>query len=248
MSLQREVYIMSNQNIFKRREFKYLLTPQQKAAVMQAMEPHMHADPYGLSTIRNLYYDTDTYRLIRSSIERPVYKEKLRFRSYERLLPDEYAFVELKKKYASVVYKRRIRVPYHSAAADIAAGSPLPVKCQIADEINYFISFYENLAPKVFLSYDREAFYEKDNPDFRVTFDSNILCREDDLSLCSEIYGTPLLPENVTLMEIKTIGGIPLWMTHILTEERIYRSHYSKYGTAYCNIIYPKQKGALLYA
>ncbi len=239
---------MLNQNIFKRREFKYLLTPQQKTAVMQAMESHMHTDPYGQNTIRNLYYDTDTYRLIRSSIEQPVYKEKLRVRSYERLSPDEYAFVELKKKYASVVYKRRIRVPYLRAAADIAAGSPLPAKCQIADEINYFISFYENLAPKVFLSYEREAFYEKDNPDFRVTFDSNILCREDDLSLCSDIYGTPLLPKDVTLMEIKTIGGIPLWMTHILAEENIYRSHYSKYGTAYCNIIYPRQKGALLYA
>lgn len=238
---------MEDNMIFKRYELKYLLTQQQKDAVLLAMEPFMCADAYGKSTIRNLYYDTDTYRLIRASIEKPAYKEKLRVRSYRRLAPDEDAFVELKKKYQSVVYKRRISIPYAAVKTCLKNRLPLPVRCQIADEIHYFMTFYETLEPKVFLCYDREAFYDLKNKDFRVTFDSNILCRETDLSLCSEAYGTPLLPEGMTLMEIKTSGGIPLWLTRVLTREGIYRTAFSKYGTAYCNIISKRQKGELLH-
>ncbi|MFR5070858.1 MAG: VTC domain-containing protein [Bianqueaceae bacterium] len=93
--------------------------------------------------------------------------------------------------------------------------------------------------PAVFLSYEREAFYSRDGSDFRITFDDHILCRQEDLSLRSEVYGTPLLPEDMALMEIKCSGGIPLWMTHVLTENQIYKTSFSKYGTAYQNIIFP---------
>lgn len=72
-------------------------------------------------------------------------------------------------------------------------GEPLPVRSQIAEEIEYFRSYYGELRPTVFLSYEREAFYALDGGDFRVTFDENILYREHDYSLGSEVYGTPLL-------------------------------------------------------
>lgn len=59
----------------------------------------------------------------------------------------------------------------------------------------------------MFLSYEREAYYSLDGSDFRVTFDENILYREEDLSLASPIYGKALLGKDETLMEIKTSGG-----------------------------------------
>lgn len=229
---------MAYQNIFKRYEIKYLLTAQQKARLLAAMEPYMALDKYGRTTIRNIYFDTDNYRLIRRSIEKPAYKEKLRIRSYRRADPDSPVFVELKKKYRGVVYKRRIAMPEMQAVDWICGGRPCPVSSQIADEINYFMHYYGSLKPRVFLSYEREAYYCRDGTDFRVTFDENILCRQEDISLESQIGGTPLLEEGKVLMEIKTPGGIPLWMTNALTQEGLFKTSFSKYGTAYQTMIF----------
>lgn len=226
-------YQVAYQSTFKRHEMKYLLTQEQKQAVLQAMQPYMKLDQYGRTTIRNVYYDTDTYRLIRRSMEKPAYKEKLRIRSYQAALPGDPVFVELKKKYKSVVYKRRLTLPERQARDSFQSGTPLPIHSQIAQEIEYFRSYYEGLHPTMFLSYEREAFYALDGGDFRVTLDENILYRTYDFLLASEIYGTPLLNEGETLMEIKTAGGIPLWMSHELNRLRIFQTSFSKYGLAY---------------
>lgn len=228
---------MAYQATFKRYEIKYLLTQQQKQAVLQAMQPYMKLDQYGRTTIRNIYYDTDTYRLIRRSLEKPAYKEKLRIRSYQAVAPEDPVFVELKKKYKSVVYKRRLTLPDTQAKDSFENGFPLPVYSQIAEEIEYFRSYYESLRPTVFLSYEREAFYALDDSDFRVTFDENILYRTCDLSLGSEIYGTPLLDKGETLMEIKTAGGLPLWMSHELNRLKVFHTSFSKYGSAYQDLM-----------
>ena len=231
---------MAVQTVFKRYELKYLLTMAQKETVLKAMQPYMTLDKYGKTTIRNLYYDTDTYLLIRRSIEKPAYKEKLRIRSYSRIDADSTAFVELKKKYKSIVYKRRISLPYTDATAWLSREKHPAKHTQIANEINYFLDYYGSLHPTVFLSYERKAYYANDGSDFRVTFDDNILCRQEDLSLESEVYGTPILPEGKVLMEIKCSGGIPLWMTHVLSKEKIYKTSFSKYGTAYQTLIFPQ--------
>lgn len=146
----------------------------------------------------------DNYRLARHSIGKPAYKEKLRICSYRLAEPDSTVFVELKKKYRQVVFKRRIPLPEEAAMQWVCGGLPCPVSTQISREIDYFLGFYESLRPKVFLSYEREAYYSKDSPDFRVTFDDSILCRRDSLSLRDEVSGTPLLPEGRVLMEIKS--------------------------------------------
>ena len=231
---------MPFQTVFKRYELKYLLTPEQKEKVLAAMQPYMKLDKYGRTTIRNLYYDTDTYLLIRRSIEKPAYKEKLRIRSYSRVDGDSTAFVELKKKYKSVVYKRRISLPYAEATTWLSCEKHTEKHTQIADEIDYFMELYGTLHPTVFLSYEREAYYCNNGSDFRVTFDDNILCRQERLSLASDVYGTPILPEGKVLMEIKCSGGIPLWLTQVLSQEKIYKTSFSKYGTAYEMLIFPK--------
>ena len=232
---------MSYKNVFRRYELKYLLTPEQKKYVLEAMSGHMCLDQYGRTTIRNIYYDTDTYALIRRSIERPVYKEKLRIRSYQLADSDSIVFVELKKKYDKVVYKRRISMPEAVATAWVGGDIPTPYDTQISREIDYFKSFYSGLRPSMFLSYDREAYYDVDGNDFRVTFDDNIICRRTDLSLQCEPYGLPILPENKVLMEIKCPGAIPLWMVKVLSEAKIYKTSFSKYGTAYEKTVLAEQ-------
>ena len=197
------------------------------------MSPYMKPDDYGRTTIRNIYYDTDSFRLIRDSIQKPVYKEKLRVRSYDLATSDSTVFVELKKKYKSVVYKRRVSLT-EKEAGDWLGGRSHPKKhSQITDEVDYFLSYYATLHPAVFLSYEREAYFSNAGEDFRITFDENILYRRDGLSLTLPPSGKNILQEGYSLMEIKTSGGIPLWMTRVLSENRIYKTSFSKYGNAY---------------
>lgn len=239
---------MAYQMTFKRYELKYLLNKKEKEEILLAMKPHMKLDDYGRTVIRNIYFDTENFRLIRRSLEKPVYKEKLRIRSYKPVQITDPVFVEIKKKYKSVVYKRRLLLPEKTVMESFRTGEPLPVCSQIGDEIQYFREYYKNLQPSVFLSYEREAFYSLDGSDFRVTFDENILYRRNDISLGSEIYGHPLLGKQQTLMEIKTSGGIPLWMSETLTKHHLYKTSFSKYGSAYQRMMEAAMKGEYCYA
>lgn len=233
---------MDYQNIFKRHEMKYLLTSQQKEQMLEALSLYMRPDHYGHACIRNIYYDTDNFRLIRRSLEKPAYKEKLRIRSYQAAGPDDTIFVELKKKYHSIVYKRRIAITEQAARECFQTDAPLPVRSQIADEIDYFRSYYQPLKPAVFLSYERDAYASVDGSDFRVTFDENIQYRQEDLSLGTEIYGKALLEPGEALMEIKAADAVPLWMSRQLAASEIYQTSFSKYGTAYQRILAEAKK------
>ena len=239
---------MAYQMTFKRYELKYLLNKKEKEEILLAMKPHMKLDDNGRTVIRNIYFDTENFRLIRRSLEKPVYKEKLRIRSYKPVQITDPVFVEIKKKYKSVVYKRRLLLPEKTVMESFRTGEPLPVCSQIGDEIQYFREYYKNLQPSVFLSYEREAFYSLDGSDFRVTFDENILYRRNDISLGSEIYGHPLLGKQQTLMEIKTSGGIPLWMSETLTKHHLYKTSFSKYGSAYQRMMEAAMQGEYCYA
>lgn len=244
---------MDYQNFFKRYEIKYLITERQKEEIVSAMKSYMKPDAYGRTTIRNLYMDTDSFLLARRSIEKPCYKEKLRIRSYKKPENEDDIFVEIKKKFDRVVYKRRIEMKKLQVDRWLDEGTGIleqklscgegsherknwdidAISTQICKEIDYFTGHYENLHPVVFLSYDREAYYAPDGSDFRVTFDENILARDDELELNSEIGGMKLLDEGYFLMELKTGDAIPLWMTRLLTNEKIYPTSFSKYGTYY---------------
>lgn len=239
---------MAYQSVFSRYELKYLLTQSQKQKVLAAMKPYMKLDAYGRTTIRNIYYDTPSYRLARQSLERPAYKEKLRLRSYEKADAFSPVFVELKKKYDGVVYKRRIALPEWEAIDWVSGALPCLREEQIVREIDYFLSFYGPLEPAVFLSYEREAYFATDGSDFRVTFDESILSRRQELSLRGEVWGVPLLRQGQTLMEIKCSGGVPMWMAAVLSGQKIYKTSFSKYGTAYETMIYPNLRGGRMYA
>ena len=237
---------MAYQAVFKRYELKYMITLEQKQRLLEAMAPYMALDKYGRTVIRNIYFDTPNYQLIRRSIEKPLYKEKLRIRSYRKVTASSSVFVELKKKYNGVVYKRRLSME-EKTAMDWIAGLAPPPAGQIGAEIEYFRNFYPGLHPSVFLSYEREAYYCREGGDFRVTLDDTILCRQEALSLEEPVWGTSILPEGYVLMEIKTAGGVPLWMTQFLTREKIYKTSFSKYGMAYQTMILPQLQGGYLH-
>lgn len=228
---------MSYQNVFERYEIKYFLTKTQKEALMKEMDGRMQSDKYGRTTIRNIYYDTDSFRLIRDSLDHPVYKEKLRIRSYQRAEIGDMVFVEIKKKFEDVVYKRRVAMPRIAAENWIDYRKPLAFGSQITSEIDYLVDFYEGLSAKAFLSYEREAFSDNKNPEFRLTLDENILARDTELNLGSDIWGQPLLPHGMTLMEVKIAGAMPLWMANFLSSNNIQKVSYSKYGTYYRNCL-----------
>ena len=228
-----------------------MVTAEQKERILRAMEPYMEPDKFGRSTVCNIYYDTEDFILARHSIAKPDFKEKLRVRSYAKADKDSTVFVELKRKSDGVVYKRRIGLPeaeamrWMSGYADTAVMDKVNAESpQVAAEIEYFTAMYSGLRPVVYLSYDREAYRMKAGSgtadgggEFRVTFDSNIRCRESELTLTSGAYGTPILEDGMYLMELKCSGAIPLWMTKVLSEEHIYKTSFSKYGTAYCRFM-----------
>ena len=221
---------------FKRYEKKYMLSSQQYAALRQCLDPHIMRDEFFQSTVCTIYYDSDDYSLIRNSIEKPVYKEKLRVRSYN--VPDAHGevFVELKKKYKGIVYKRRVRMEAAQAEAYLSGREPAPFDNQIIRELDWFLRT-NRVKPKVFLACDRSAYVAKENPDLRITFDQNLRWRETELDLTLGHHGAPVIDSGNVLMEIKIPGALPVWLARMLSELEIYPASFSKYGTCYKNYI-----------
>lgn len=230
------------QGTFKRVEMKYLLNETKYRLLIELMQDKMKVDDYGKVTICNIYHDTPDHRLIRTSLEKPIYKEKLRLRSYGTPREGDTVFVELKKKYKGIVYKRREKMELVEAEHYLC-DKQYPMKAtQITKEIDWFMRSYKNLEPAMYISYDRIAMYGIENPELRVTFDSNIIWREEELFLECGVWGNQILKENQLLMEIKIPGSMPLWLAHLLDQLQIYPTSFSKYGKAYLATLEQKRK------
>ncbi len=220
--------------VFERVERKFLLTPAQYAGLMRTLPEYMQADQYGESTILSLYLDTEDSLLIRRSLEKPVYKEKLRLRSYGVPREMDNVFLEVKKKVRGVVYKRRICLPLAQAMECLAQGSVPAAGGQIGREIAYMLRRYR-LRPAVLLAYDRTAYAELEpSPNqLRITIDRDIRSRQTDLDLRLGSAGELLLAPGMRLMEIKTAHAIPLWLCAALDQNEIRPTSFSKYGRVY---------------
>lgn len=222
--------------IFKRNEQKYLLDPRQTAIFKAAMKKQMLPDKFPTSSIRNIYYDTPDYRLIRRSLEKPVYKEKLRLRAYGDITDGDKVFLEMKKKYDGVVYKRRICVKYRQATAYMADPERKLDDTQIGRELDYFKQFYAPLQPAVYLSYERMSWRSKSDS-LRITMDWDICYRTENVDLTAPPGGEQLLQPGYSLVEIKAPGSMPLWLVKVLTDAGIRQVSFSKYGTAYLRLL-----------
>lgn len=217
---------------FRRTEKKYLLTPAQYRALRKELAPYMEEDEYGLSRILSLYYDTEDYRLIRQSLEKPSYKEKLRIRSYGVPGDGDTVFLEIKKKVEGVVYKRRVTLAAKAAMDYLAGGAKPEGKGQIMEEIDWMVRRYAP-KPAAVISTDRLALFGKEDRELRITFDFNPRGRTDALDLRLGDGGESLLPEGQVLMELKVSAAAPIWLVEILSRMQLYPRSFSKYGTCY---------------
>ncbi|MCR4674150.1 MAG: polyphosphate polymerase domain-containing protein [Lachnospiraceae bacterium] len=230
---RQEDEIVANQYTFKRKEMKYLLSKEQYLAFMDRIKDMAKVDAYGETSILNIYFDTPDFQLIRTSLEKPVYKEKLRLRSYGVPTDETNSFIEIKKKYKGIVYKRRISAPYKSSKEYLYEDIPLEKQSQISAEIDYFKKCYPGLRPAMAISYDRIAMAGTCDPELRITFDKNIRWRTNHLDLKYGNEGREILEKDQYLMELKIAGAMDLKLVSILEELDIRQISFSKYGRGY---------------
>lgn len=229
------------QEIFKRYEKKYMITQSQYHELISQIITRICPEKYGKHTICNVYFDAADFRMIRHSLDKPEYKEKIRLRSYGTPGNEDMVYVELKKKFDGVVYKRRVPMKYKEAHKYLYYGIRPDTDSQIFREVDYALDFY-NARPAVYLAYERVAFYGKEDPELRITFDMNIRARQYAKELDKGTYGTEILDKNSFLMEVKIPGAMPVWMSSIFSDLGIFPVSFSKYGTYYQRYIVQNQR------
>ena len=228
------------ENIFNRVEQKYILTNDQREELLKIINDNLEKDKYYESLISNVYFDDSNNRLIVNSLDKPLYKDKVRIRSYGNPDMDSDVFFEVKYKYNGIVSKRRIKLKlidfYNYLEGKLTSDK------QIMKELDYLVSFYD-LKPVMFIGYHRYSYKGKEDSNLRITFDDNLTSRRDDLKLESGMYGEKYFDDNKVIMEIKTLHGYPMWLVKALSKLKIYPNSFSKYGS-----IYSKEKVGNMYA
>jgi hypothetical protein len=220
-------------SVMQRYEIKYITDRGQTAWLTRQLEGHMAPDRYGKTSIASLYYDTPDDRLIRASLDKGDFKEKLRLRSYGLATECSPVFLELKRKASGIVYKRRVQTTLPEAERFFAGENGLFEDRQIRQELNWFRDAYRPLRPACLVIYDRIAYFEPGG-DLRLTIDFNPRYRTEAMDLTGSMDGIPLRPDGSAILEIKVQEAMPLWLTAILDRLHIYKSSFSKYGEAYC--------------
>lgn len=225
-----------NENVFRRVEKKYLITENQKNAFLKLIDDYIEKDEYFESHISNIYFDNDKFDLITTSIEKPLFKAKLRLRSYDVPSLSDKVFLEIKDKYKGVVGKRRIKIKLSHFYEYLETGSTKDE--QIMREIDYYFKKYD-LHPQIFVAYDRLSYKGRDNENIRITIDENLRSRTEDLRLELGSNGKKYFQDREYIMEIKILDAMPLWLARSLSTLKIYPTSFSKVGS-----IYKKLKGS----
>lgn len=232
---------MNCQYTFERVEAKYILDRKTCRNVLKDISQHIVADVYPHSDITSIYFDSDDFRLIRHSLDKPDYKEKLRLRCYGEVNENSQVFMEIKKKYDGITYKRRQDMDYRQAMKYVVFDR-MPVDSQIMKEIDYCRNGSDSqLNPKCLINYQRDSYACLDDENLRITFDYDIRFTLDDLVLTNRNYQGKLLDDDKVILEIKMLHNMPLWLSATLDRYQLYPASYSKYGTVYQQYI---MKGA----
>lgn len=219
------------ENIFKRVEEKYLLSKEQYIELFNNINEYIEKDKYYETTICNIYFDNEDDELIYTSMDKPIYKHKVRLRSYGIPRIDDDVFLEIKFKFKNVVGKRRIKIKLKDFKNYLKI-KKYSGNDQIMREIDYLFNLYQ-LRPSYFIAYDRKSYREKNNENLRITIDTNLRSRKENLSLELGDEGNLYFNEKKYIMEIKTLGGMPLWLVKSLSNLGIYPVSFSKFGSIY---------------
>ena len=227
--------------VFRRTEIKYVITENQYQKLMDLVEPYLMKDKYFKGTNMSVYYDSDSRYLAIHSLEKPLYKEKIRLRSYEVPTLDSTVFLEIKKKYKGIGSKRRIPVKLRDFYEYEKTGKLETNNAYIKQELDECFKRY-NLKPIMFLAYDRTSYCDKADPTFRVTFDRNVRSRNDNLKLEKGDYGQKFFKNGEIVMEVKALDKYPFWFVRALSRLKIYPASFSKYGRVTEKVIYNNVK------
>ncbi|MBQ3325994.1 polyphosphate polymerase domain-containing protein [Candidatus Saccharibacteria bacterium] len=227
--------------IFRRTETKYILTEKQVQNLMWLIEPHLKKDRYFKGTNCSIYFDNDSRYLAIHSLEKPLYKEKIRIRSYGVPRLEDTVFIEIKKKYKGIGNKRRVAVKLSDFYNYLKTGDLKAVSPIIKSELDECFKRY-NLKPTMFLAYDRTSYNDKENPLFRLTFDRNIRSRNNRLRLEEGDDGEQFFNSGAVVMEVKALGSYPLYFVKALSKLKIYPQSFSKYGRVTEKVIYKKEQ------
>lgn len=235
--------------VFNRNECKFLLNDDVYKSLSVKLQEYMDKDDYSKDdnfyTISNIYYDSEDNYLIRNSLMKPTYKEKLRLRAYGVPSENDKVYLEIKKKFNGVVNKRRTSIKLKEAYTFLSTSKKPEIQTymnkQVINEIEYILKLY-NVKPKLYLAYDRRAMFGKDNKELRITFDTNIRTRRYDLKLEAGDYGEQLLEKGKWLMEIKAEKNIPIWLAQLLSKYKVYKTNFSKYGKEYEKMLINNKK------
>ncbi|MEE8807132.1 MAG: polyphosphate polymerase domain-containing protein [Lactimicrobium sp.] len=225
--------MMKETETFLRTEEKFDLSEEQAQAFLKRVEPYIVPDVYPTYTLHSLYYDTDSYAMIANCLAHPMYREKLRLRSYGDPVEGKPVYVEIKKKFHGLGQKRRTAILYQKGIEDTDVFAHLP-SSQIGQEIASSAARYD-LSPAVFVAYDRQAFTDETGM-LRLTMDRNLTFRTSQLSLYEVGPSHHLLHAPQVLMEIKLAGSYPLWLVQALTALHLYPSSFSKYGEIFIQL------------
>lgn len=228
--------------VFDRIEKKYLITKDEKKKLLKVIKQNMEKDNYHKSEVYNLYFDTDNYDLIVQSIDQPVFKHKLRARSYKGY---DRVFLEVKTKIRgrdlNPGYKRRVMITHDDfdqlvkgkkTVEELAAqAKETPSDIQIAKEVDYLIKHFD-LKPKIMTMYNRESYKGEDS--LRITFDEDLKYRDKNLNLKQPKRGKIYFKDKRNIiMEIKAHGVLPLWLVEVLSANKLYPQQFSKVGKSY---------------
>lgn len=233
--------LKKNTNTFERKEKKVIINKSDFPAFSEKIKEYLIPDKHNKGGIPydicNIYFDNSRGDVIRNSVSKPKYKAKLRLRSYGTPAIDDNVFFEIKRKTNKVGTKRRAIMPlkkvYDFLETGIIDENESYINRQVLHEIAYFIETYD-AKPKTYVSYRRYAFYSKDDPDLRITFDTDIISRRNDLRLELGDYGEPLIENDKMIIEIKFSGSIPLWLSHLLSDFGLSVGSFSKIGHEFC--------------
>lgn len=233
---------------FCRKEMKFLITEEQMHVLLKETAAYFDYDAFcpngSWYLIRNIYMDTEQNQLIHLSTMGPTYKEKVRIRKYGTYddQKDSY-YLEMKKKAEGIVFKRRVHFTKEDLDTFLKNKQVLngynAFSQQVMKEFIYLFEQYE-IAPKLFLSYERLALKGKEEPTLRMTFDRNILTRRDNFEF-DKAGGDALLKPHQIIMEIKFENAMPLWLAHLLASHQIYKTSFSKYGHEYQKYVMKKR-------
>ena len=223
---------MDYQQIFRRKEQKYRVPAEELPALMKILQQYFRPDIYYEGTNCSLYYDTPDHRLITDSMEKPAFRQKLRMRSYGTSEREQPVFIELKKKYSGITYKRRESLSLAEAEALLKGDWRPEGRTRTLDEIIWFLDQYD-LEPSMFIAYDRLSYRGIDAPELRATIDRNIRYRTADLFLGAGSSGHLLDLGGDAIMELKTNRALPMGHVRSLKRLGVFPGSFSKDEACY---------------